>query len=266
MRVDAADRVMGVCGLVVRAAVYVTLALPAVIVVAASFTSGDTLRFPPDGFSLRWYWRAFESRPFMDALWTSTRLAFVATAISLSVGFAAAFAIDRYRFPGRGAFQTLALSPLVVPAVVLGIGLLQFLSWVGLNQTFAGLLVGHLLVTLPYVVRTLTASLLLFDRTLEQAAMNLRAPPWRVLRRVTLPLLLPGLLSAAVFAFVTSFGNVTLSIFLGFAGATTLPVQIFTYVEHNYDPVLAAVSTLVILVTLAVILAVERLVGMEKVV
>jgi putative spermidine/putrescine transport system permease protein len=265
MRADRIDTVMAVAGAVVRPLVYLTLALPAAIVVTTSFTQGESLRFPPQGFSLRWYWEAFQSEPFMSALWTSTRLAAVATVIALTIGLAAAFALDRYRFRGREAFRTLTLSPLVVPMVVLGIGLLQFMSWLRLNQTFAGLLIGHVLITLPYVVRTLTASFVLFDRTLEEAAMNLRASPARVLRRITLPLIAPAMVAAAVFAFVTSFGNITLSIFLGYAGTTTLPVQIFTYVEHSYSPVLASVSTLVILVTLAVIAIVERFLGMEKV-
>jgi putative spermidine/putrescine transport system permease protein len=265
MRIDAIDMSMKIMGAVVRPLVYVTLCLPAAIVVVTSFTAGESLRFPPEGFSLRWYHAAIDSEPFMDSLWASTRLAFVATILALAIGLASSFAIDRFRFWGRETFRTLTLSPLVVPMVVLGLGLLQFLSWMQLNQTFAGLLIGHVMITLPYVVRTLTASFVLFDRTLEQAAMNLRAPPLRVLRRITLPLIGPALVSASVFAFVTSFGNITLSIFLGFAGQTTLPVQIFTYVEHSYDPILAAVSTIVILVTLVVIAIVEKLVGMETV-
>ena len=265
MRVDPADRALAVAGAMVRPIVYVGLALPAVIIVAAAFTAGDSLRFPPEGFSLRWFQAALASGPFMGALWTSTQLACIATVISLALGLGAAFAIDRYEFRGRGAFRTLTLSPLVVPMVVLGLGLLQFLSWLRLNQTFVGLLAGHVLITLPYVVRTLSASLILFDRNLEQAAANLRASPWRVLRRITLPLLLPAIVSATVFAFVTSFGNITLSVFLGTSRSITLPVQIFTYVEHSYDPVLAAVSALVILVTLVLIIVVEKLVGVEKV-
>jgi putative spermidine/putrescine transport system permease protein len=265
MRIDAIDMSMKIAGAIVRPLVYVTLCLPAAIVIVTSFTAGETLRFPPKGFSLRWYQAAINSEPFMSALGASTRLAVAATILSLAIGLASSFAIDRFRFRGREAFRTLTLSPLVIPMVVLGLGLLQFLSWMQLNQTFTGLLIGHVLITLPYVVRTLTASFVLFDRTLEQAAMNLRAPPWRVLWRITLPLIGPALVSATVFAFVTSFGNITLSIFLGFAGETTLPVAIFTYVEHSYDPILAAVSTIVIFVTLVVIAIVEKLVGMETV-
>ncbi len=265
MRVDIADRIMTVAGAVMRPLVYIGLALPAVIIVAAAFTAGDSLRFPPEGLSLRWFKAAIESGPFMGSLATSTRLACIATVISLVLGLGAAFGIDRYHFRGREAFRALTLSPLVVPMVVLGLGLLQLLSWLKLNQSFVGLLAGHVLITLPYVVRTLSASLILFDRVLEQAAANLRAPPWQVLRRVTLPLLMPALVSATVFAFVTSFGNITLSVFLGTSSSITLPVQIFTYVEHSYDPVLAAVSALVILVTLLLLVVIEKLVGVERI-
>lgn len=265
MRLNFIDTLMRICGAILRPLVYITLSLPAVIIIISSFTAGNNLRFPPEGFSLKWYSAAFASEPFMTSLWISTRLALIATICSLAIGISAAFVLDRYNFKGKETFRTLTLSPLIIPMVVLGLGLLQFLSWLGLSQTFIGLLIGHVLITLPYVVRTLTAGFILFDKTLEQAAMNLRASPWTVLRKITLPLLAPALISAAVFAFVTSFGNITLSIFLGFGGETTLPVQIFTYVEHSYDPILAAVSTIVILVTLVVIAIVEKFSGMEKI-
>jgi len=265
VRLDPADRLLAIAGWIARPIVYVGLCIPATIIVAASFTAGEVLRFPPEGFSLRWYQAALSSAPFMGSLWTSVRLACLATIGALSLGLCAAMALDRYRFRGREVIRNLTLSPLVVPMVVLGIALLQFLASMKLNQTFVGLLAGHILITVPYVVRTLSASLVLFDRSIEQAAANLRAPPWRVLRLVTLPILFPAIISATVFAFVTSFGNVTLSIFLGTSQATTLPVQIFTYVEQNYDPVLAAVSAVVIMVTLAMILIIEKVVGVEKV-
>ena len=172
MRDDAVDVALKIAGSIVRPLVYTTLSLPAVIVVASSFTAGDDLRFPPEGFSPRWYMAAFKSDMFMGSLWTSTKLAFVTMVLSLTLGMAAAFAIDRRSFPGKHAFRTLTLSPLIVPMVVLGLGLLQFLAWMRLNQSFLGLLIGHVLITLPYVVRTLNAGMVLFDRTLEQAAMN----------------------------------------------------------------------------------------------
>lgn len=255
----------GAVGLL-RGAVYVALALPPLIVVASSFSRTTFLTFPPRGFTLQWYGRAAQSRAFMDSLLLSTELAIAATGLALLIGTPAAAAIVRRRFRGSEIVQALLLAPMVMPMVVLAIGLLQMMTWLGLAQTFVGLLIAHVVLTLPYVVRTMAASLSLFDRSLEEAAISLRATPRQVVRRVMLPVLLPGVLSASVFCFVTSFGNITLSAFLARGGLVTLPVQIFTYVEHSYDPVLAAVSTLVIVITLAVILLVERLAGLDRIV
>jgi len=251
-------------GAFLRGLVYVWLALPAAIVVASSFSRTTYLTFPPKGFTFIWYERAFESEAFMASLLVSTELAVAATGITLAAALPAAFAIDRHRFAGRALLQAGLMSPMIVPVIVLAIGLLQLLTWLGLAGSFLGLLIGHAVITLPYAVRTIGASLSLFDRSLEEAAASLRATPLQVVRWVTLPVLLPGILSAAIFCFVTSFGNVTLSMFLAKSGQTTLPVQIFTYVEHSYDPIVAAVSTLVIAVTLAVIAAIEKAVGLEQ--
>ncbi|TYL72255.1 ABC transporter permease [Bradyrhizobium cytisi] len=264
MRADLIDRLMAVSGTLIRALVYLMLASPAILVVLSSFTSSDTMNFPPMGFSLRWYKVAFANELFMAALWTSTYVAVLVAIVALLVGFAGAFAMNRFSFRGKAFLQGLAFSPLVVPAVVLGIGLLQLFAWLDLTQTMYPLLLGHLVLTIPYVVRTILASLTLHDQQLEQAAMNLRATPFRVIRRITLPLIMPGLLSASIFAFVTSFGNVTVSSFLTYGGHVTLPVQIFAYVDTSYDPLVAAVSSLMIVVTLVVILTIERLIGAER--
>jgi putative spermidine/putrescine transport system permease protein len=260
------DRILGIAGKLVRALVYLALILPAVIVVATSFTSGDAMRFPPTGFSLRWYYAFWQSSLFIDSLTLSLKLAAVTTVVSLLIGFAAAFAIERSNFSGRALIRGLLLSPLLIPAVVLGLGLMQFQVWIGISQTFLGLLVGHVVVTLPYVVRTLSASMVLFDRNLEQAAMSLRARPATVLRTITIPLLVPGIISAGVFAFVTSFGNVSLSVFLAAGGNVTLPVQVLAYVEQTVDPLVAAVSSVVIVFTLLAILIADRISGPRSVI
>lgn len=264
MRSDVTDHVMAASGALIRALVYTTLALPAVLVIATSFTNGDTMTFPPTGFSLRWYRKAIEDDQFMTALWTSTYVAVLVSIIALLIGFAGAFAMNRFSFRGKALLQGLAFSPLIVPAVVLGIGILQLFAWFDLTQTIYPLVVGHLVLVIPYVVRTVLASLGLHDRVFEEAAMNLRATPLLVIRRITLPLIMPGLLSAAIFAFVTSFGNVTVSSFLTYGGHTTLPVQIFAYVDNSYDPVVAAISSMMVLVTLIVIFGIERLIGTER--
>lgn len=263
---EAVDRILAWVGRLVRALVYIALILPAVIVVATSFTSGDAMRFPPKGFSLRWYSAFWDSSLFIDSLTLSLKVAFLATVLSLLIGFAAAFAIERHNFSGRSLVRGFLLSPLLIPAVVLGLGLMQFQVWIGLSQTFIGLLIGHVVVTLPYVVRTLSASMVLFDRNLEQAAMSLRATPATVLRTITIPLLVPGIISAGVFAFVTSFGNVSLSVFLGAGGNVTLPVQVLAYVEQTVDPLVAAVSSVVIVFTLLSILVADRISGPKSVI
>ncbi|MGE3149051.1 MAG: ABC transporter permease [Pseudorhodoplanes sp.] len=260
------DRLLVIFGAPLRAFVYFLLALPAVIVVISSFNENQFMNFPPPGFTLRWYRGMWDSVPLMGALGTSMRLALLATFLSLLLGAPAAFALTRYEFRGNKTLQLILLSPMVLPAVVLSLGLLQFFALIGMARSNAGLVVGHVLITLPYVVRTLTASFLLLDRTLEQAAANLRAPPLTVARRITLPLILPGLLSATLFSFVTSLGNVTVSMFLSYSASVTLPIQILQHMEMNFDPIIAAISTIVILLTVALIAAVEWLVGVDRIV
>lgn len=263
---DKMDRIVAGLGKLVRALVYLALILPGFIVVATSFTSGEAMRFPPTGFSLRWYYAFWESSLFIDSLALSLQLAALATALSLLIGFAAAFAIERNEFRGRELIRGFILSPLLIPAVVLGLGLMQLQVWIGLSDTFAGLLVGRVVVTLPYVVRTLSANMVMLDPNLEHAAMSLRAKPVTVLRTITIPLLAPGLISAGVFAFVTSFGNISLSVFLGSGGNVTLPVRVLAYVEQTVDPLLAAVSSIVIVFTMLAILIADRISGPRSVI
>ncbi|WP_404294948.1 ABC transporter permease (plasmid) [Microvirga sp. RSM25] len=265
-KVDLSDQILRYGGLILRGFVYLMMLTPAIIVVGSSLTSGAMLQFPPDGLSLKWYNQVWQNGQFIRAIWNSTYLALLATVIALALGFTGAFVLDRFKFPARSLFVSLLLSPIVIPMVVLGLALLQFLSSIGLSQTFTGLLLGHILIMLPYVVRTLTTGFSLLNKTLEEAALNLGAPPLRVIMRVSVPLLMPSIIAAGVFAFVTSFGNVTLSVFLASASTITLPVQIFSFVESSYDPTVAAVSSIVIAVTLGVILLIEKLVGVSQVV
>lgn len=266
MKRDLSDHALSVAGIIVRTCVYAMMLAPAIIVIGASFTRGSILQFPPDGISLAWYLRAWHSQEFMSAMWASAYIALLASAVSLALGFSAAFVIDRFAFPGRAAFQSLLLSPIVIPIVVLGLALLYLMSALRIGPSLEALLVGHILVSLPYVVRALLNGLSLLNTALEEAALNLGASPLRVVMRVTVPMLVPNLVAGAIFAFVTSFGNITLSIFLSGASTVTLPVRIFSFVESSYDPTVAAISSLVIFITLAVILISERLVGMSKII
>lgn len=259
------DRLMRVLGRIVRPVVYLMLLLPPVIVILASLTAGNSLRFPPEGLSLKWYGELWGNHDFMSSLWLSTKLGLATTVSVVVIGFCAAYALRQSQASTAERLKNILLSPLLIPMVVLGLGLLQFLSWIGLSQTFFGLLIGHIIITLPYVVSTVTAGFTLFDPTMEEAAVNLRASRLTTITRVTIPLLAPSIMSGAIFAFVTSFGNITLSIFLSFGGDSTFPVQLFTYIEHSYLPIIAAASTVVIVFTMLLIMALSKLVGLDQI-
>lgn len=249
----------------VAGAVLALVTLPLWIVVLASFNPGPTLTVPPSGFSLTWYRNALARPTLVAAFRLSLVLAGLATALSLAAGALAAFALVRFRFPGRDAIQAALLSPLIVPQVVLGMGFLVLFSRVGLHRSFPSLLLLHCVLTLPYTVRVLSASLQRFPLSLEEAAMSLGATRGRAFRSVTLPVVRPGVIAAGIFAFVTSFDNFTASQFLAW-DRTTLPVEIYAYIRTENDPTPAAVSTLLLLLTTGVVLAMERWVGLEAVI
>lgn len=246
------------------ALVMLFLAMPIAIVIPAAFGEGATLGFPPQGLSLRWF-RAIGDRPaLVSAFWNSAAIAAMATAVSLVVGTLSAFALRRYAFPGREALTLLFLTPLVFPAIVLAAAIAMVLAPLGLVRNFWGLVLAHIVVTLPYVVRTVSATLAEIDRAWEEAALTLGANPWHSFRTVTLPLLRPGLVAGATFSLIVSFDEFTISLFLVGSGMMTLPIEMYNYAEYSLDPTLAAVSTLLVLATTAAVLAVERTVGLGK--
>ncbi|MEZ5651627.1 MAG: ABC transporter permease [Burkholderiaceae bacterium] len=248
----------------VAALVLLLLQLPVIVVVLASFTETSYLTVPPKGFTLQWYWKVLGDESYRDAIVFSLMLALSSTALSLAVGTAAAYAIVRRKLPGSEAIASLLMAPLVFPAVVIAVALLQFYTVVGLRGSFAGLVAAHVLITMPYVVRSVLAALAGTDPALEEAARTLGAGPWTAFRKVGLPIIRPGLVAGGIFSFIVSFDNVPVSIFLVNVRHTTLPVKIFAAVEHGIDPGIAAVSTLLILTTgLALVLA-ERWAGFHR--
>jgi putative spermidine/putrescine transport system permease protein len=226
--------------------VLVTVGVALVLLVRASFMPGSGPR-PTPGWSLTHY-QALVSDPFfVRVLFDTLAASCLVTLLTAIVGFPIAYSLAR----SGERMRRLKL-------------ILQLFVMLGLARTFTGLMIGHVLITLPYVVRNMTAAFVLFDPALEQAARNLRASSLQIVRRVTVPVMLPSILSSAIFAFVTSFGNLTVSIFLTGPRLATLPVQIFVYVDQSLDPSVAAVSAIVIFVTLAVVLLIERLVGLQR--
>jgi len=246
-------------------AVYVFLLAPLVVVVLASFNSADFLSFPPRGFSLRWYRALWESEVWGDSFRLSLLLTAVVTPLALIIGTLAAYALVRYSFPGKGAIATLVMAPLVMPQIVLGIALLNYMSGLGLVGSLTGLTLGHLVVTLPFTVRLVSISVHNLDPALERAAENLGATPLQTFWRVTLPLLRPGIVAGAIFAAIISFGELAVTLLIAGARTTTLPLRIFNYTEYNFDPTINAVSTIFVVLALVLIVALDRLIGLVRI-
>lgn len=247
------------------AAAFTLMLGPVVILVGVAFTAGSTLTFPPEGLSLRWFSAALDYGPFVEAFGTSVLVAAVSTAIALALGVPATLALHRGNPRGRRAMETLFFAPIVVPELVVGLALFQQLM-VGMRVTAVGaLIVGHALLLLPYTVRVVGASLSLADPRLEEAARGLGAGPVRTFFTVTLPVMAPGIVSATILAFITSLNNVPLSLLLTGPGVATLPVEMLNYVQSSFDPVVAAVSVLLIVLSVAVALVTERVAGFTKV-
>lgn len=248
--------------------------MPLLSVTWLSFYSQEIPSFPPQGYSLRWYASIVGNERFVSGLLLSVELGVSATAVGLAVGVPAALCLSRFRFPGREALNNLLLLPLMVPGVVLGTALYVFhveaeIATEGRFQILGstvGLLSGHVLVVIPWVVRLVLASLAGFDRTLEEAAHNLGANRWTTFRRITLPGILPGVVAGAMFGFVASFGNLEMSLFLVGPGRTTLPIAILQYLEWKIDPSIAAVSVVQIVLIGAAMLITDRFVKISRVV
>jgi putative spermidine/putrescine transport system permease protein len=238
---------------------------PIVVVVVASFTASDFITFPPGPMSLRWYQKVLSEPDFMGPLWNSVRLAVAATAVGSMLAIPAAVALVRGRFPGRAAIETFLLSPLSLPTIILAVGLLFFSARIGLSDSRIGLLAGHVVVTVPYIVRTLVSVYARANRETEEAAAVLGAPPLRVLWHVTLPMLRPGLIAGTIFAFLISFDEVAVALLMTNSDTTTLPVSILSYLVYNYDPSIAAISTIQVALVIAILLVLERLVGLKTV-
>jgi len=240
------------------------LLLPVVVVALASLSQTSYLTVPPKGLTLRWFRAVLADPEYVQAIAWSLGLAAIATLGSLVTGIAASYALIRRRVPGAGLVSALLNAPLVFPGVVVGVALLQFYALIRLNGTLVGLALAHVVITVPYVVRAVMASLQGIDPELENAARVLGATGPGAFFAVTLPLIRPGVVAGGLFSFIVSFDNVPVSIFLLGAGQMTLPVKIFTAIEYGVDPSIAAVSTLLIVLTGVGLAAAERWIGFHR--
>ncbi|RKF14160.1 ABC transporter permease [Roseovarius spongiae] len=237
---------------------------PIVVVIGVSFTPEGFLEFPPSGISLRWFRAILDNPEFITAAWISLKLGVAAATVATVLAVPAALAIGQGRFAGRDALQALFLSPLMVPTVVLGIAFLRFLSLMGLNGTFFGLMLCHAIIITPFILRLVLASVAGLDRSVEKAAISLGARPLTVFRRVTLPAIMPGVIGGWMLAFITSFDELTVTVFIVNPSTTTLPVRLFSHITQTTDPLVASVSAVAILFTVALMLLIDRLYGLDR--
>lgn len=242
---------------------FIFLPLPILVVVISSFSRTGYLQFPPRELSWRWYAEFLGSDAWLRALGASTILALLAATAVTALATLAVLARTRMRVPGAGAFDTLMLSPLLLPHAAIGVALLTVLTALGWVGAYPGLLLAHAILCLPFAYRPLLNAARRIDLSLEEAAMNLGAEPWTVFRTVTLPLLRPGMVAAFLFSFIISFDEVGVTLFLVGPNVTTLPVRVFTEIQESGSPVVAAVSTCLVAVTVALFLLVDRLVGLR---
>lgn len=243
---------------------YLFLLGPMLIVVPLSFSNDSYLVFPPQSWGVRWYAAMFSHDRLLQAFRVSLTIAAVVTVLSLAVGVPAAYALRRWRFPGRDALLSLFTAPLLLPSIVLGLAILLVFANAGLLGTYAGLVAAHLVVTTPYVMRIMTTAFATLPPSVEEAAAMLGAPPLTVFRRVTLPLLAPGFVASAALSFLISFDEVVISLFITGPRLKTLPVEIFDYVESRTDPMTAAVSVMLIVTTLCIVFLIERTLGLSR--
>jgi putative spermidine/putrescine transport system permease protein len=235
------------------------LVLPILLLVPVSFTNSSFMGWPPEGFSLKWYEEYFHSSTWLRATGRSVVVALASGALSMVLGVAAALALSSARMPGRTAWLMVVLSPFFIPRIVVAVALFYLFANLRLLDSTIGLILGHTVLGVPYVVITVMAILNTYDHRLNQAAWTLGASRWQALRRITLPIIKPGLFSAFLFAFVTSFDDVTLALFLSAGTNTTLPKQMWADATMQVSPLLAAVSTIVLVVVTALILLAEAM-------
>jgi putative spermidine/putrescine transport system permease protein len=261
---DTSERVGRILLTIFATIAVVYFLLPLTVIVGTSFTTTAYLKFPPEGLTLQWYAKFLNDTSYLHSLGLSALLAASATLTACLLGVPVALVLARAAIPGSKAIAALFLSPLILPPIVIGAALLQFASTIGIARTFWALFFGHVVLIIPYVVRTTLASLARFNAALEEAAQDLGATGPQTFFLVTLPLIKPGIIAGGLFAFIMSWINVEISIFNTTASLMPIPVKLFNYIQYNVDPMIAAVSATTIYVAVIVVILLDRVVGIER--
>jgi putative spermidine/putrescine transport system permease protein len=255
----------GPLALLFNAVVVAFVLTPLVVVCLVAFTPTDTLAVPWGAYSLRWFRAVFDHGDLVQSFWNSLLVAALAATFSVLLAIPAGLAIARHDFPGRQAINGLLMSPLIVPHLVLGVAMLRLFALLDVRGSALWLTLAHVVIVTPYALRLMVAALAGMDGSVEQAAQSLGASRWTVFRRITLPLMLPGVTGGWMLAFINSFDEVTMSIFITSPQTVTLPVRMYMLATESIDPMMAAVSALIVALTAAVMLLLDRLYGLDKV-
>lgn len=238
---------------------------PLVVICLVAFTDKGYMSLPTDGFSMRWFVAILENQDFIDAFWVSLYIALGSATIALTVSIPVALAVVRHKFPGRDGLTAFFLSPLMIPHVVLGVSFLRFFTEIGFTGTMIGLVLTHVIIVMPYALRLVLASTAGLDRDAERAAASLGATGWTVFRRITIPLILPGLAGGWMLAFITSFDELTMTVFVASPSTTTLPVRMYHHIAQTVDPLIASISAVLIFGTLLLMIILDRIYGLDKI-
>ena len=255
----------GPLALIFNALVITFMLAPLLIVCVVAFTPGNTLSIPTTHLSLRWFKAVFAHSDFVQSFKNSLYLALLSATLATLIAVPAALAIARHSFRGRDALNGLFLSPLIIPHLVLGVALLRTFSLIGATGSFIWLALAHVVIITPYALRLVLASVQGSDRSAEQAALSLGASQATVFRRITLPMILPGVTGGWLLAFINSFDEVTMSIFVTAPSTITLPVRMYMYATESIDPLMAAVSALMVALTAVAMVVLDRVYGLDKI-
>jgi putative spermidine/putrescine transport system permease protein len=239
--------------------IFLFLILPIFVIIPISFSSARFLQFPPQGFSLQWYADYFGSRTWVSATILSFQVAILTMLCATFLGTLASLALVRGNFKGKKLIYAMLLSPLIIPVIIVGVSLYYFFSWLHLIGTMWGLVMAHTCLALPFVVVNVTATLQGFDITLERAALSLGASRFTTFMKVTFPLIRPGVITGALFAFITSFDEVVVAIFITGSRAVTLPRQMWDGIRISINPTISAVASLLIVFSIFLLLSTEML-------
>lgn len=243
--------------------IYLFLFAPLVIILTTAFDSNNFISFPPKGISLKWFSNIFSSEMFMRTFKTSIQVSVIATIIALFIGIPAAYCLSRYEFKGKGLLKNIFFSPIIVPGIVFGFSLFNFIIIKLKMPIFTSLIIGHTVIIIPYIIRVIASSLESFDYSIEEAAISLGANNVKTFFMVVFPNITSGVIASFMLAFINSFNNVPVSIFLTGPGVSTLPITMMNYIEYNYDPTVSALSVILMIMTIIIMFIVEKTLGLS---